>query len=78
VIDRRYNGSASLSALEFIHYKDRWYKVGRENFALLTRVNHISFHPEAALLSNIFVVLEILSSEYQLYACGKISRTPRS
>jgi len=27
---------------------------------------------------NLFVTLKILSSEYQLYACGKIFRMPRS
>jgi hypothetical protein len=27
---------------------------------------------------NLFVMLKILSSEYQLYACGKIFRMPRS
>jgi len=26
---------------------------------------------------NLFVMLKILSSEYQLYACGKIFRMPR-
>jgi hypothetical protein len=27
---------------------------------------------------NLFVMLKILSSEYQLYVCGKIFRMPRS
>ena len=30
-----------------------------------------------AFSSQLFVAREILSSEYQLYACGKISLTPR-
>jgi len=46
VIDRRYIGSASLNALEFIHDKDRWQKVGLETFAYLTSDNHISVHPK--------------------------------
>ena len=37
-----------------------------------------SSHPKTALLADIFVVREILSSEYRLYASGKISHTPRS
>ena len=44
-----------------------WLKIIIDVLAL----HHLtSFHPETALLSNIFVVFEILSSEYQLYACG--------
>jgi hypothetical protein len=39
-------GSASLSALESIHDKDRWKTVGQDAFFLLTTVNHISVHPE--------------------------------
>jgi hypothetical protein len=35
-----------------------------------------SSHPKTALLTDIFVMLKILSSEYRLYACGKIFRTP--
>jgi len=33
-------------------------------------------HPQMANLPDICVLLKILSSEYQLYACGKIFRTP--
>jgi len=46
VINRRNIGSASLSALESIHDKDRWKTVGQDAFFLLTTVNHISVHPE--------------------------------
>ncbi|BBO78760.1 hypothetical protein DSCW_61770 [Desulfosarcina widdelii] len=38
----------------------------------------IRIHPEMANLPDIFVARKILSSEYQPYACGKISRAPRS
>jgi len=36
------------------------------------------FHPKTALLPDIFVMLKILSSEYQVYACGKIFRMVRA
>jgi len=36
----------------------------------------ISAHPETVFLPDLFVMLKILSSEYQLYACGKIFRRP--
>jgi len=51
VIDRRHIGSASLNALEFIHDKDRWQKVGQEAFILLTSVNHISVRPEIGIFA---------------------------
>jgi hypothetical protein len=35
-----------------------------------------SAHPEMTLLPDIGVARKILSSEYQLYACGKIFRAP--
>jgi len=35
-----------------------------------------SAHPQMANLPDICVLLKILSSEYQPYACGKIFRTP--
>ena len=38
----------------------------------------ISSHPKTAILTDIFVMLKILSSEYRLYACGKIFRMPCS
>ncbi len=38
----------------------------------------ISFHPKTTILTDIFVMFKILSSEYQLYACGKIFHMPRS
>jgi len=76
VIDRRHTGSAPLGALEYNHDKDRWKTVGRKCFFLLTTVNHISAHQETVFLPDICVMLKILSSEYQPYACGKIFRTP--
>jgi len=44
-------------------------------------MNHIgrhvvSAHPETVFLSDLCVMLKILSSEYQLYACVKIFRRP--
>jgi len=33
-------------------------------------------HPETVFLPELWVMLKILSSEYQLYACGKIFRMP--
>jgi len=36
----------------------------------------ISAHPETVILPDICVILKILSSEYQLYACGKMFRMP--
>jgi hypothetical protein len=36
----------------------------------------IRAHPQMANLPDIRVTLKILSSEYQPYACGKISRKP--
>ncbi|WP_319406026.1 hypothetical protein [uncultured Desulfosarcina sp.] len=35
-----------------------------------------SVYPETVFLPDICVMLKILSSEYQLYACGKIYRMP--
>ncbi len=35
-----------------------------------------SFYPKIALLIDIFVMLKIISSEYQSYTCGKIFRMP--
>jgi hypothetical protein len=35
-----------------------------------------SVHPETVISPDICVILKILSSEYQLYACGKIFRMP--
>jgi len=35
-----------------------------------------SAHPETVISPDICVMLKILSSEYQLYACGKIFRMP--
>jgi hypothetical protein len=35
-----------------------------------------SSHLKTALFIDIFVMVKILSSEYQLYACGKIFRMP--
>ena len=35
-----------------------------------------SAHPETVFLPDLCVMLKILSSEYQLYACGKIFRRP--
>jgi len=37
----------------------------------------VSFHPKTVLFSYLVVELRILSSEYQLYACGKILHAPR-
>jgi len=34
----------------------------------------VSVHPETVFLPDFCVMLKILSSEYQLYACGKIFR----
>jgi len=36
----------------------------------------VSAHPETVFLPDLCVMLKILSSEYQLYACGKIFRMP--
>jgi len=36
----------------------------------------IRAHPETVFLPDLCVILKILSSEYQLYACGKILRMP--
>jgi len=36
----------------------------------------ISVHPETVFLPDLCVMLKILSSEYQLYACDKIFRRP--
>jgi len=38
----------------------------------------VSAHPQMANLPDIYVLLKIFSSEYRLYACGKIFRTPWS
>ncbi len=35
-----------------------------------------SAHPETVFLPDLGVMLKILSSEYQLYACGNIFRRP--
>jgi len=35
-----------------------------------------SAHPETVFLPDLYVMLKILSLEYQLYACGKIFRRP--
>jgi hypothetical protein len=45
-------------------------------------MGHFFFLSQLSLLQNdllpkLFVMLKILSSEYQLYACGKIFRMPR-
>jgi hypothetical protein len=37
-------------------------------------VINISVHPQTVISPDIFVMLKILSLEYQLYACGKIFR----
>jgi hypothetical protein len=52
----------------------RWLHVTKAGFLKLAIIN--SSHPKTALLTDIFVMLKILSSEYQLYACGKIFRMP--
>ena len=36
----------------------------------------VSAHPKRVILPDLCVMLKILSSEYQLYACGKIFRMP--
>ncbi|MFO7644843.1 MAG: hypothetical protein R6W95_10705, partial [Desulfosarcina sp.] len=36
----------------------------------------VSVYTKTVISPDIFVMLKILSSEYQLYACGKIFRTP--
>jgi hypothetical protein len=38
----------------------------------------LCFRQKTALLVDTFVILKILSMEYQSYACGKIFRAPRS
>jgi len=41
------------------------------------RPPHARRLPENALFPQLFVICKILSSEYQLYACGKIVQMPQ-